>query len=53
MTALHAVVLALVGVALLVAGVAVVAGVGWALVAAGVLVLAGAVLLYPADGGKT
>lgn len=53
MTALHAVLVALFGVALVVAGVAVLAGLGWSLLSAGVLVLAGGVLLYPADGGKT
>jgi hypothetical protein len=52
-TALHAVLAALIGVGLVVAGVSVLAGAGWALVAAGVLVLVGAVLLYPTDGGKT
>lgn len=37
---------AIVGAALIVAGVAVLAGLGWSLIASGVLVLAGAVLLY-------
>ena len=51
MTALHAVLAAVLGAALIVAGVAILVGTPWALIAAGVFVIAGAVLLYPTDGG--
>lgn len=50
MTALHAIIAALLGVASIVAGVAILVGPAWALITAGVFVLVGAVLLYPTDG---
>lgn len=53
MTALHAIVAALLGVGLIVAGVAILVGAPWALITAGVFVLVGAVLLYPTDSGKS
>lgn len=50
--ALYALIAAALGVGLIVAGVAMLAGAAWALIAAGVAVVAGAVLLYPTDSSR-